>query len=85
MDQTVTIRRFLYRHEAELARSYLEASEIPSWVLADDAGGMQPQLNFAQQGVRLLTDEAHAQEAIGLLDALESDASAATAGPDEAG
>ncbi len=85
MDKAVTIRRFLYRHEADLARSYLEASEIPSWVLADDAGGMQPALNFAQQGVRLLTDEAHAEEAIVLLDAIESDGSAATAGPDETG
>ena len=85
MDKTVTIRRFLYRHEADLARAYLEASGIPSWVLADDAGGMQPQLNFAQQGVRLLTDEEQAEEAITLLEAIESEGSAEDAGLDEAG
>lgn len=67
MPGMVNIANYLYRHEAELAKSLLDAMEIESWIFADDAGGMQPQLNFAMQGVRLLVPDFLAEEAKALL------------------
>lgn len=69
MDGAVTVGNYLYRHEAEMALSLLEASGIPGWVMADDAGGMQPHLNFGRQGVRLVTREENAEEAKAILSA----------------
>ncbi|MCB2199978.1 DUF2007 domain-containing protein [bacterium] len=53
--------------DAELARSRLEASGIESWVMKDDAGGMQPQLQITQ-GVKLFVDEKDIDEALKVLD-----------------
>ena len=53
--------------DAEMARSQLEAEGIEAWILKDDAGGMQPQLQFSA-GVRLFVDEKDVETALSILD-----------------
>jgi hypothetical protein len=53
------------RSDAELAQSALAAAGIPSVVSADDAGGAYP--FDLTGGVRLLVDEADAEDAAALL------------------
>lgn len=38
-DETVVVATFQHRHQAEMARGYLEHEDIPSVVTADDGGG----------------------------------------------
>jgi hypothetical protein len=63
----VVIRTFLTSIDAELARSALEAADIPSTIRADDAGGMRPHLSMG--GVELLINVEDAQRAREILDA----------------
>ena len=63
----VTVGNYLHRYEAEIARSLLEASGFEAWIMADDAGGMQPHLNFGLNGVRVVTVAEQADEARELL------------------
>lgn len=67
-DRIVILRTFPNELEAELARTILEANEIPAMVLRDDAGGMYPSLTFIH-GVRLVVHADDAREALELLDA----------------
>jgi hypothetical protein len=41
-DDLVAVKTFGSRLEAELARGLLESHGIPSFIRADDAGGMRP-------------------------------------------
>ena len=43
---TMIVARFHYRHEAELARGYLETAGVESALLIDDAGGMDVGMAF---------------------------------------
>jgi len=43
---TTIVARFHYRHEAELARGYLETAGVESALLIDDAGGMDVGMAF---------------------------------------
>ncbi len=64
LDDAVVIEKFPSRVLAEMAASVLEAEGIEVLVLADDAGGAYPMLQFLR-GVRLLVaseDEARAKE-----------------------
>lgn len=63
----VMIAEYSSELDAELARSRLESSGIESWVMKDDAGGMQPQLQITQ-GVKLFVDEKDIDEALKVLD-----------------
>ena len=63
----VMIAEYYSEIDAEMARSQLEAADIEAWILKDDAGGMQPQLQMSQ-GVRLFVDEKDVEEALGILD-----------------
>ena len=45
--QLVLLRTFGYRHEAEFAKSALDAASIRSLLLVDDAGGAEAGLAFA--------------------------------------
>ncbi len=65
----VTIGNYLHRYEAEIALGLLRSSGMECWILADDVGGMQPHLNFAMQGVRLMTTPEQAEEARAVLEA----------------
>ncbi|HKF52829.1 MAG TPA: hypothetical protein VKB26_10995 [Candidatus Acidoferrales bacterium] len=57
-------RIYSYRHEAELARSALEAQGIEAMVEADDCGGQRPLMGATTGGVKLLvrrSDEGRAK------------------------
>jgi hypothetical protein len=43
-DQLIVVGTFMSRPEADVAKSALDAANIESMVLADDAGGLQPGL-----------------------------------------
>jgi hypothetical protein len=64
LDNAVVIETFPNRILAELAQGLLEGEGIEAMVMADDAGGTYPALQFVR-GVRLLVaseDEAQARE-----------------------
>lgn len=64
LDDAIVIETFPNRVLAELAASLLEGDGIEAMVMADDAGGAYPALQFVR-GVRLLVaseDEARARE-----------------------
>ena len=66
-DELVVVRTYMYRHEAEVGRSMLEANEVDAVISADDAGGLRPGLGAAT-GVRLLVtrrDEHKARQLLG--------------------
>ena len=42
--------------EAEIARSFLQSSDIKSFIVSDDAGSMYPSQGFVN-GVRLMVDQ----------------------------
>ena len=63
----ITIRTFAYRHEAELAKSALEASGIAAVVFADDGGRQEANLQFAQ-GTKLMVKAEDAEQARAVLD-----------------
>jgi imidazoleglycerol phosphate synthase glutamine amidotransferase subunit HisH len=65
-DDLAVARIYSYRHEAELARSALEAQGIEAMVEADDCGGQRP-LMGANVGVKLLvrrSDESRAKDVL---------------------
>jgi hypothetical protein len=66
-DAMTVIRDYLNEMEALVARSVLEAHEIPAVVLRDDAGGMLPPLHVLFP-VRLAVRAIDAKEAIRILD-----------------
>jgi hypothetical protein len=68
MTGTVVLRRFSYRHEAEIARSFLDGHGIEAWVTSDDCGSVDPALGLVR-GACLVVAEEHAARAAELLDA----------------
>lgn len=64
----VVIRQYLNEMEALVARSVLEAHDVPAVVLRDDAGGMLPVMHILYP-VRLAVRERDASEALRILDA----------------
>lgn len=63
-DDAVVLETFPTRIEAEMAAGLLESEGIEAMVMADDAGGTYPMLQFVR-GVRLMVfkaDQARAQE-----------------------
>ena len=64
----VVIRSYPNAVEAQLAQAVLDAHGIPSMLLRDDMGGMQPTLTLLA-GVRLLVRHEDAVEALRILDA----------------
>ena len=63
-DDAVVLETFPNRMEAEMAQGILEAEGIEAMVMADDAGGAYPMLQFIR-GVKLMVapeDKARAQE-----------------------
>jgi len=53
LDDAIVLETFSSRIEAEMAAGLLESEGVPALVLADDAGGAYPSLQFVR-GVRLL-------------------------------
>jgi hypothetical protein len=64
----VVIRDYVNEMEALVARSVLEAHEIPAVVLRDDAGGMLPAMHLLFP-VRLAVRSLDATQALRILDA----------------
>ncbi len=64
----VVIRDYVNEMEALVARSVLEAHEIPAVVLRDDAGGMLPAMRLLYP-VRLAVRSLDAVQALRILDA----------------
>lgn len=65
-EQLVSIHTFHYRHEAELAKSALEASGIHAMVTSDDGGRQEMSLQFVR-GAQLLVNPADAIRAKSIL------------------
>lgn len=61
-EEPVVVARFHYRHEAELARGYLESAGIETALFVDDAGGMEVGMAFANPA-RLMVRPGEADEA----------------------
>ncbi len=64
----VVIREYVNEMEALVARSVLEAHQIPAVVMRDDAGGMLPTMRLLFP-VRLAVRAAEATQALRILDA----------------
>lgn len=71
-DELVNVRMFSNVMDASMAQQILEQSDISSFVSADDAGGMQPQLQLSS-GVRLIVNRADADRALEILNAITSE------------
>ncbi len=56
--------------ETKMAQGHLESADIPSKIVNDGAGGMEPQLQYTQ-GVYLLMRESDWEEASGILSDIE--------------
>jgi len=65
-DALVSIHTFHYRHEAELAKSALEANGIDAVVRSDDGGKQEISLQFVR-GAQLLVNWADAMRAKAVL------------------
>lgn len=63
----MVIRQYLNEMEALVARSVLEANDVPAVVLRDDAGGMLPAMHILYP-VRLAVRVQDAAEALRILD-----------------
>ncbi|HZE21939.1 MAG TPA: DUF2007 domain-containing protein [Desulfobaccales bacterium] len=64
LDDAVVLETFYNRIEAEIAAGLLESEGIETMVMADDAGGTYPMLQFLR-GVKLMVaaaDKARARE-----------------------
>jgi hypothetical protein len=69
-DDAVVLETFSNRIEAEMAQGILEGEGIEAVVMADDAGGAYPMLQFIR-GVKLLVpaeDEARAKEILAAME-----------------
>ncbi len=73
MNDSICIKTYLNRHEAELDRAFLDSNGIDALIHADDLGGMMPGLAFGMAGARLMVAEGQAEEALELLESSEQD------------
>jgi hypothetical protein len=67
MSEPIVIRRFNYRHEAEIVRSMLASEGIDSMVTSDDCGAVDPALGFVR-GISLAVESEQADRARALLE-----------------
>lgn len=74
----VVIRSFSDAIAARIAQAALDAYDIPSLVVGDDAGGVYPALTFSH-GVRLAVAHENAVRALRILDAPAEAGDAGTA------
>jgi len=70
MADLVSIKTFMHRHEAELAKGLLAEKGIEAIVSADDCGGARPHLTFGMSGVQLLVKKEDEQKAKEVLEVL---------------
>jgi hypothetical protein len=60
--RTVMVAAFRYRHEGEFAKATLESAGVPCILVADDGGGMRPEI-MGVNPVRLYVTEHHEAQA----------------------
>jgi hypothetical protein len=60
MQDLICIKRFADRHDADVAKSVLDANNIESFIQSDDAGGMYP---FMTEQIQLLVKNTDKQRA----------------------
>jgi len=72
MKNTVVVKTFLHKHEAEMARGLLKDNDIQSVVLADDGGGSYPGLSFGSM-IKLAVRETDAPKAKDVLKQMEKE------------
>ena len=68
----VVVATYSFRHNAELAITYLKNNGIDVVESADDCGGTNPVVGFAT-GIRLLAPASQAKRAIALIEKVETD------------
>jgi hypothetical protein len=56
MGKLVRVATYINRPNAESAKNFLQVNGIDAILIADDAGGLRPELTMAQ-GIRLWVDE----------------------------
>jgi hypothetical protein len=66
-DETTVFAIYSTRRDAEMAKEYLREADIETFVRADDAGGMHPQMQ-RPHGVKLVGMQSAAQDAYEALD-----------------
>lgn len=71
MGEKAKVGVYFYRHEAELARSVLEAEGIICAITCDDAGGYSVSIQFTN-GVHLWVAEEDLSRAKALLDGIDN-------------
>ena len=69
-DDAVVLQTFYNRIEAEMAQGILEAEGIETMIMADDAGGTYPMLQFLR-GVKLMVAAEEKHRAQEILTAME--------------
>lgn len=69
-EETTVFAIYSARRDAEVAKEYLQDQDIETFVRADDAGGMHPQLQ-RPHGVKLVGLNSAAQDAYEALDAAD--------------
>ena len=57
MPDVTVLRRFSYRHEAEVVRSVLEARGIAAFVTSDDCGSVDPALGMVRGACVAVAEE----------------------------
>jgi hypothetical protein len=57
MSDHVVVRKFSYRHEAEVARSFLDGHGIEAWVTSDDCGSVDPALGLVRGACLVVAGE----------------------------
>ena len=67
-DELVVVEKFNSGSLADVAKSFLEANGIPSFISKDDCGGMRPWMSLAFP-IRLMVRSSDFKEARELLDA----------------
>ncbi len=77
MEDIVEVATFGTTFEAKAAAAHLEAENIRSSVLTDNAGGTIPSMSMLDGGVRLVVAGQDAEEALQILDQIFTDTDAA--------
>ena len=72
MIELVTIKRYLYRHDAEMAKGLLSDKGIDAMIITDDCGGFRPYMAFGS-AIRLLVRKEDVTKAMDILLVLEED------------
>lgn len=83
LNNPTVLTTFASTHEAEIAKGHLEAHDIDAFIMKDDAGGMDPQMQLTR-GVRLMVRARDVEEAHDVLDGMGALPRSTPTDPEEA-